>query len=104
MELVGPMNDNELEAAIVSPAALAGVEISPSLVQTLIQAVRKQPGSLPLLEHVLKKLWENKSGNTISDADYTTGVKGIEGALADHADEILNTNTARRNSRKKCWT
>ena len=38
MELVGAMNDNELEAAIVSPAALAGVEISPSLVQTLIQA------------------------------------------------------------------
>ena len=54
-----------------------------------------------MLEHVLKKLWETKSGNTITHADYTTGVKGIEGALADHADEILNTKCGSEEQQKK---
>jgi formylglycine-generating enzyme required for sulfatase activity len=89
MELVDAMSDVELESAIIEPAARAGVEISASLVKTLIQDVRKQPGSLPLLEHVLKALWQQKTGAKISDADYTLGIKGIEGALSGHADKIL---------------
>jgi formylglycine-generating enzyme required for sulfatase activity len=89
MELVGAMNDNELEDAIARPARMAGVEVSSSLTQQLIQDVRKQPGSLPLLEHVLTKLWQQKTGDRITDADCTLGIKGIEGALAAHADEIL---------------
>lgn len=90
IELVDPMNDQELEAAIVQPAAQAGVGISDSLVQTLIQAVRKQPGSLPLLEHVLEELWHKKAADKqITDNDYTTGILGINGALARHANTIL---------------
>lgn len=89
MALVGPMTDDGLEAAMVKPAAMAGVEITASLVKKIIQDVRKQPGGLPLLEHVLTKLWLEKTGDSITDTDYTLKVKGMEGALAAHADEIL---------------
>lgn len=98
-EFVGAMSDNELEAAIVKPADRAGVEISASLVQTLIQDVRKQPGSLPLLQHVLQELWQNKTGAKIADMDFISGVKGIEGALSNHADKILNEKYPTQNLR-----
>lgn len=89
IELIGDMSDDEVREAIVRPAALSGVDFSPSLATTLIKAVRKQPGGLPLLEYVLKKLWDNKTGAAITDKDYTEGIKGLEQALADHADDIL---------------
>ena len=90
MELVGPMTDEELAAAIVKPAELCGVKIAESLVGTLIKEVRKQPGSLPLLEHVLKELWRVKQQETeITDSDYTLGIGSIDGALSKRADELL---------------
>jgi formylglycine-generating enzyme required for sulfatase activity len=40
---------------------------------------------------VLTKLWAIKKSNTITDDDYSSGIQGIEGALARHADDILET-------------
>jgi formylglycine-generating enzyme required for sulfatase activity len=87
------MTEDELEAAIVSPADQAGVSISPTLVTTLKQAVSKQPDSLPLLEHVLEQLWNlRRHAPTIDEADLSQpSIGGFEGALARHADNILDT-------------
>lgn len=89
-ELVGAMSDLELESAIADPAALTGVTVEPSLVKTLVKDVRKQPGSLPIMEHVLSELWQIKHDSIINDDDYTIGIGGIEGALARRANALLD--------------
>ncbi len=89
-ELVGAMSDTELETAIADPAGLAGVSLTSSLIKTLVHAVRTQPGSLPLLEHVLAELWKIKEGSNISDDDYIHKIGGIDGALERRAEQLLS--------------
>jgi hypothetical protein len=49
VENLGPMNREELQAAIVRPAENAKVSFEPGLVKTLLDNVESKPGSLPLL-------------------------------------------------------
>ena len=54
---LAPMDEAELRAAINSPAKSQRVSIEPALLETLIDAVENQPGSLPLLQDILHQLW-----------------------------------------------
>src|SRR5262249_44556520 len=45
--LVGPMEPDELRRAIEAPAARAGLEVEPSLVDALVAEVEGRPGALP---------------------------------------------------------
>ncbi|MFD0392683.1 hypothetical protein ACFQ3Z_07585 [Streptomyces nogalater] len=46
---VGPMTVDELRAAIVRPAARAGLSVEGALLATLTAAAHGRPGTLPLL-------------------------------------------------------
>ena len=87
-ELVGPLSDKGLRAAIEWPSRRAGRVVSPELVDTLVDEVRSAPASLPLLQHVLLVLWGHPDGMTL---EAHSKIGRLEGALARHADQIMDS-------------
>ena len=85
--LVGPMQDAELRRAIERPAMVAGAEFERGLVDDLLQEVRDQPGSLPLLEYTLRELWERREGRRLTHAAYQA-IGKVEGALERRAEDV----------------
>ncbi|HSH78852.1 MAG TPA: adenylate/guanylate cyclase domain-containing protein, partial [Herpetosiphonaceae bacterium] len=86
-EVVLPLSAEELERAIVRPAARVGVELEPELVATIIREVGEQPGVLPLLQHALTELFERRQGRRLTLAAYRAS-GGVLGALPRRAEEI----------------
>ncbi len=92
-ELVLPMTSAELEEAICSPAAAAGIIVEPQLVATITADVQEQPGALPLLQYALTELFERRQGYLMTLAAYEE-IGGVTGALSRRAEELyaaLNT-------------
>jgi serine/threonine protein kinase/WD40 repeat protein/DNA-binding winged helix-turn-helix (wHTH) protein len=84
---VTPLAGDELEHAIVDPAARAGVEFEPGLVAQIVADVGSQPGALPLLQYALTELFDtNVSGLLFLESYREMG--GLTGALARRADEL----------------
>ena len=83
--LVGPMETDEVERAIVLPAERAGLRVEPNLVTALVADVSGEPGGLPLLSTALLELWRRRDGSTLRLADYQAagGVRGAVGRLAE---------------------
>lgn len=87
-ELVPPLEDNDLRAAIEKPAQACGLEFEPGLVDLLMQDMQRQPpGALPLLQQSLYMLYERRSGRRLTVKAYREMGK-IEGALEDYADRF----------------
>jgi WD40 repeat protein len=93
--LVGPLDAEGLRRAIEEPAAGVGLELESGLTATILASVIDRPGALPLLEHVLTRLWELRRGRMLTLAAYvSTG--GVEGALEKQANEIYEGFTERQ--------
>ncbi|WP_088243513.1 eIF2A-related protein [Calothrix rhizosoleniae] len=84
---LGPMNSQELQLAIEQPARLRGIKLEPALTNKLIEAVDKQPGSLPLLEFTLEQLWQKQKNGMLTHKAYDQEIGGLETALVRHADQ-----------------
>ncbi|NBO67000.1 MAG: hypothetical protein EBU88_19510, partial [Acidobacteria bacterium] len=93
--LVGPMSDENLKEAIEGPATLVGVKVEPELLDRMIEEVRNQPGSLPLLEYALLEVWKRRSGDTMTLIDYQKS-GGVKGALAKKAESIFSGMSTER--------
>ena len=90
---VTPLSGDELERAIVEPAAGVGAQYEPGLVADIIADVGSQPGALPLLQYALTELFEtNVSGLLRSDSYRELG--GMTGALARRADDLYLAGTS----------
>jgi DNA polymerase III delta subunit len=59
---LGPMTREELEEAIREPAKKIQLEFESGLVKHVLDDVGDEPGNLPLLEFVLKELWDKLRG------------------------------------------
>jgi WD40 repeat protein len=94
--VVGPMSTQELTEAIVAPATEAGYALTPSLVAHLLREFDEQTQrargthALPLLSHVLFRLVERATGDTIGLTDYQA-IGGLRDSLQQSADEALAT-------------
>ncbi len=86
-ETVLPLAAEELERAIVEPAALAGVEFEPGLPTRIVEEMLYQPGALPLLQYALTELFEERRERLLTHEAYEVIGGGI-GALARRAEEI----------------
>ena len=51
------MDRHELTEAIRLPAEWYGIDVTDPLVEELIEAIRDNPGALPLLEFSLDQMW-----------------------------------------------
>ncbi len=85
--VVTPLDETGLREAIEEPADASHVRIEPGLVELLVSDCQAQPGSLPLLSHVLAETWRRAEGNLMTVAAYRQS-GGISGALAASAEEV----------------
>jgi DNA-binding SARP family transcriptional activator/WD40 repeat protein len=85
--LVGPMDRDELRAAIEQPAARAGLEVEGRLVDVLLSEVGDEAGSLPLLAATLLELWRVRDGRVLRLQDYRAagGVRSGVARIAEAA-------------------
>lgn len=90
--LIPRMRRDQLEEAIVGPAAISGATFSPALVQRLLNDAGEDPDQLPVLQHALLRAWlewkrQGQPDRQISFQHYDdTG--GVRQGLNKHANEI----------------
>jgi len=87
--LVSPMTEDELRLAIETPAQMVGCEFESGLVELLLQDAGTGEGILPLLQHTLRELWEQRTGRRLKVEAYSAMGK-LEGALNQYANEIYD--------------
>ncbi|MEV4141961.1 WD40 repeat domain-containing protein [Dactylosporangium sp. NPDC049742] len=97
---VGPMNDDELRAAVLEPARLARIEVEPEFVELLLRDAAphggaREAGVLPLLSHALFATWKRADDTRLTCAGYLA-VGGLHGAVAETATEIYHQLDERR--------
>ena len=85
---LGPMTREELGFAIRKPAGKIQLEFEPGLIRRILDAVGDEPGNLPLLEFVLKDLWDKRRGRFLLNESYDA-IGGLQGAVATKADELF---------------
>ncbi len=85
---VTPMSNEELEAAALRPAELAGAQFEPALLGQLIADVNSQPGALPLFQYALTELFDRRSGDVLMSSTYRA-MGGLEGAMQRRATELF---------------
>jgi DNA-binding SARP family transcriptional activator/WD40 repeat protein len=83
---VTPLAPDELERAIVDPAAAVGVGFEPGLVAEIVAEVTREPGGLPLLQYALTRAFDATDGDLIT-FDVFRGVGGLAGALTQVAEQ-----------------
>jgi hypothetical protein len=101
--LLGKLSDDALRAVIEAPAFQVGAYFEKGLVARILKDVENQNGSLPLLQHALKELWEKRRFGFLTDHAYDqTG--GVEGALKKRANATLqNLNPDQRELAKNIF-
>ena len=85
--MLGPMNRDELRAAIEEPAEVQGAAFESGLVERILDDVGEEPGNLPLLEFALTLLWERHRHGWLTHDGYEA-IGRVEGALARYADQV----------------
>lgn len=90
-KILGPMSPAELRQAIEGPAGKEW-HFQPGLIETILQDVVNEPGSLPLLSHSLLETWKRREGRTMTLAGYRA-VGGVHGAIATSADAVYDSLT-----------
>lgn len=85
--LVTSLDEHQLRQAIETPAARAGLQFEPGMIERILDDVAGQEGGLPLLQHALFELWKRRDGDRLTYAAYHE-IGGVTGALARTADAI----------------
>lgn len=81
------LSPEALRRSIEAPAHKVGLIYDEGLIDRLLEAVREQPGSLPLLQFALKELYERRLGRRLTQQSYDE-MDGVQGALATRADAL----------------
>ena len=85
---LGPMTRQELTSVIRKPAEKLQLNFEAGLVERILDAVGDEPGNLPLLEFVLRELWEKRRGGLLLNESYDT-MGELKGALAKKANDFF---------------
>lgn len=88
--IVTEMTSANLLRAIEGPAKAVGLVYEDGLVDRILEDVRREPGSLPLLQYALKALYDRRSGRALTNAAYDA-IGGVEQALARHAEDVYTS-------------
>jgi WD40 repeat protein len=87
---VGPMTTEELRCAIEEPARAAGLRFEPGLVDAILGDVDGEPGHLPLLEFVLRQLWDLRRDDVLHHDAYRA-IGRLEGSIAHRAERVFES-------------
>lgn len=86
--LVPNLSRAERRAAIEAPAKKAGKLIRPEVTQRLLNEIGEDPDQLPVLQHVLMRMWQHAGAAAEISLDDYTGTGGVQEAISRHADQI----------------
>ncbi|TDB89416.1 WD40 repeat domain-containing protein [Actinomadura sp. KC216] len=94
--IVGPMTEADLRLAITGPAAAAGLEIDPGLVETILAELRAgraagdryEAGALPLLSQALRNTWDRREGARLTIRGYEESGR-VRDSVRRTADDAL---------------
>ncbi|MET8546541.1 helix-turn-helix domain-containing protein, partial [Kitasatospora sp. NPDC004799] len=87
---LGPMSAAELSEAITAPARTARLDLEAGLLELLLADLgldggpgdrAYDPGALPLLAHTLRAVWQQRTGRSLTLADYRA-IGGLRGSVA----------------------
>lgn len=92
MIIVTEMTAANIRRAIEDPVKAVGLHYEDGLVDRILDDVRSQPGSLPLLQYALHQLFDKRQGAVLTHATYDD-IGGVQRALAQHAEEIYSSLT-----------
>ncbi len=84
-----------LGSVIEDPVKVAGASIDRALVRLILADLTDKPGQLPVLQHLMMRLWNQWSragdmSRPISIADYEA-VGQVKGAISQHAGQALES-------------
>src|SRR5262245_12814805 len=98
--LIPRLTREQRRAAVTGPVAVSGGEITPRLVNRLLNDVGDNPDQLPILQHALMRTWDewaNKTPahNAVHEGDAIDlccyeAIGGMAQALSRHADEAFD--------------
>lgn len=88
--IVTDMTAANIRRAIEGPVQAVGLKYEDGLVDRILDDIRTQPGSLPLLQYALRQLFDKRDGQLLTHAAYDE-IGGVQRALAQHAEEIYKT-------------
>ncbi|WP_410575105.1 hypothetical protein [Amycolatopsis sp. cmx-4-61] len=88
---VGPPDPRTV---VVEPAAVAGAEIEPDLVDRLVTEAADEPGNLPVLACTLHELWEHRAGPQLTLSGYLAAgdIAGVITRLGDETFSLLDVH------------
>src|SRR5947199_4935011 len=91
--LIPRMTRDERRSAMTGPAGVGDAEISPPLVNRLLNDAGDNPDQLPILQHALMRTWDHwtehrRDGEAVGLEDYEA-VGTLTHALSRHADEAF---------------
>ncbi|MGA9379311.1 MAG: ATP-binding protein, partial [Phormidium sp.] len=93
------MEPEERREAIERPAEKVGVKLEEGLTERILDAVKREPGNLPLLEFALEQLWARQKNNRLTHDAYED-IKGVEKALAVYAQSVYEELTQKIDGKK----
>ena len=93
--LLPQISHAHLTSIIEEPLKVSGASIESTLVRLILDDMEERPGQLPVLQHLMMRLWNHWSragdlNRPISVADYEA-VGQLKGAIAQHAGQALES-------------
>ncbi len=85
--LVAPLSGEQVEEVVTGPARLVGCSLEAGLLARILTDVAGEPGSLPLLQHLLHELWQQRTDRVLTRGAYHD-LGGVAGALANRAESV----------------
>jgi WD40 repeat protein len=91
--LVPRLTRDQKKQAIEGPIKVGGAQITPRLLQRLLNDVGDDPDQLPVMQHALMRTWTQWAGdhadNEPLDLRHYESIGGMREALSRHADEVF---------------
>ena len=88
---LGPLTPAHFTEIIARPAMMAGIELEPGLVETMVRDTGTAD-ALPLLAFTLNRLWRDFGDDKrITLEEYRERIGGLEGAIRHEAEGVLAT-------------
>lgn len=100
--ILRPLGEAQVREAAVRPAEARGVRFaSAAMVDALATATLRASGGLPLLQFALSQLWEHRDVHRdVIPGAALAQIGGVEGALARHADQVVDGLRSARAARE----
>ncbi|HEU4887253.1 MAG TPA: SUMF1/EgtB/PvdO family nonheme iron enzyme, partial [Thermoanaerobaculia bacterium] len=84
---IAPLTDDQLARVIEGPARIAGIELEPGLVHTMVKDVGAAT-ALPFLAFVLRQLWERHGDAKRFNLQDYAALRGLKGAIGKVAEAV----------------